>query len=130
MVFQQPAREPISGRWHISRGWPLLQPEGGTSLRRSARAGRERHTQSSSELFLKFQKRTTSFPGPRGLNTAMARVRRPASVTGLGAGIGECHTRYGNELPVETRLVQSQLEHTEGIAVANQAVRRNGTVEG
>src|SRR5207249_279492 len=54
----------------------------------------------------------------------------PDSVAGLGARIGERLARDRNKLPVETRLVQSQLKNAEGSGVADQAVGSDSSIEG
>jgi hypothetical protein len=56
--------------------------------------------------------------------------RSPLSVAGMGARIGERLPGDGNEPPVETRRVQSQLEHAEGVGVADEAIRGDRAAEG
>src|SRR5439155_23628397 len=62
-------------------------------------------------------------PSPRAATSSLALVAGPSS------RIGERLPRDGNELPIEARRLQSQLEHAEGGIIADHAVRGPGGTE-
>src|SRR5205814_1328512 len=62
-------------------------------------------------------------PSSRAATSSLALVAGPSS------RIGERLPRDGNELPIEARRLQSQLEHAEGGIIADHAVRGPGGTE-
>src|SRR5205823_1172531 len=62
-------------------------------------------------------------PSSRAATSSLALVAGPSS------RIGERLPRDGNELPIEARRLQSQLEHAEGGIIADHAVRGPGGIE-
>ena len=66
---------------------------------------------------------TRAIPWPDDAElTSPPHPRSPCLVAGLCSRIGERLPRDGNKLPVETRRVQSQLEHAEIGVIADHAV--------